>query len=109
MIALVFATYGSFRALGPMLATAIFVVLLSGLFIMPPAIVLFGKKIFWPINIDKKIKVKQKGFWFKIGSLVANRPRMILMVTILGIIITSIPGLFIKPSFNSLIKIQPIC
>ena len=102
MIALVFATYGSFRALGPMLATAIFVVLLSGLFIMPPAIVLFGKKIFWPINIDKKIKVKQKGFWFKIGSLVANRPRMILMVTILGIIITSIPGLFIKPSFNSL-------
>lgn len=102
MIALAFATYGSFRALGPMLAIAIFVVLISGLFIMPSAIVLFGKKIFWPINIDKKIKIEKKGIWFKIGSLVANRPKMILMITILGIIITSIPGLFIKPSFNLL-------
>jgi len=100
MFALTFASFGSFRSLGPMLAMAIFIVLLSGLFVMPAVIALFGKWAFWPRPLIQQSSVKTDGFWYAVGRLVSRKPRMVFGVTMLGIVIATLPSWTIVPSFN---------
>ena len=100
MLALTFASFGSFRSLGPMLAIAIFVVLLSGLFVMPAVIALFGKWAFWPRPLIQQSSVKTDGIWYGVGRLVSRKPRMIFGITMIGIVIATLPSWTIIPSFN---------
>ena len=100
MFALTFASFGSFRSLGPMLAMAIFVVLLSGLFVMPAVIALFGKWAFWPRPLTEKSSVKTDGIWYGVGRLVSRKPRLVFGITMLGIVIATLPSWTIIPSFN---------
>jgi len=100
MLALTFASFGSFRSLGPMLAIAIFVVLLSGLFVMPAVIALFGKWAFWPRPLIQQSSIKTDGIWYGVGRLVSRKPRMIFGITMLGIVIATLPSWTIIPSFN---------
>tara|TARA_B100000427_G_scaffold298586_1_gene279690 strand:+ start:1987 stop:4242 length:2256 start_codon:yes stop_codon:yes gene_type:complete len=115
MSALTFASYGSFRALGPMLAMGMFIVLLCGIFIIPAVIVLFGKSAFWtPYPSIKnffqtkilknannnKSNIEKNSIWEKIGDFVVNHPREVFLVTMIGIIIASIPSFSMKPSFS---------
>ena len=100
MLALTFASFGSFRSLGPMLAIAIFVVLLSGLFVMPAVIALFGKWAFWPRPLIQQSSIKTDGIWYGVGRLVSRKPRMIFGITMIGIVIATLPSWTIIPSFN---------
>lgn len=100
MFALTFASFGSFRSLGPMLAMAIFIVLLSGLFVMPAVIALFGKWVFWPRPLIQQSSVSTNGIWHKVGRLVARRPRVVFALTMVGIVIATLPSWTIVPSFN---------
>lgn len=102
MFALTFASFGSFRSLGPMLAIAIFVVLLSGLFVMPAVIALFGKWAFWPRPLIQKRSVKTDGIWYGVGRFVSRKPRIVFGITMLGIVIATLPSWTIIPSFNFL-------
>ena len=100
MFALTFASFGSFRSLGPMLAIAIFIVLLAGLFAMPAAIALMGKWAFWPRPLIQQSSVRTTGIWDRVGRLVARRPRIVFSITMLGIVIATLPSWTIIPSFN---------
>lgn len=100
MFALTFASFGSFRSLGPMLAMAIFIVLLSGLFVMPAVIALFGKWAFWPGPLVQKSSVSTTGIWHRVGRLVARKPRIVFGITMVGIVIATLPSWTIVPSFN---------
>ena len=102
MFALTFSSYGSFRSLGPMLAMAIFVVLLSGIFVMPAVIALCGRWVFWPRPLIQSQSVSDSGFWSKVGQLVSRRPLLIFSITMIGIVIATIPAWSIKPSHNFL-------
>ncbi|MBP38756.1 MAG: MMPL family transporter [Dehalococcoidia bacterium] len=100
MFALTFASFGSFRSLGPMLAVAIFVVLLSGLFVMPAAIALFGKWVFWPRPLIQQSSIDTNGIWHQVGHLVSRKPLMVFSITMVGILIAILPSWMIIPSFN---------
>ena len=100
MFALTFASYGSFRSLGPMLAVAIFIVLLSGLLVMPAVIALFGKWVFWPRPLIQQSAIDTSGIWHRIGRLVSRRPLVVFSVTIIGIALATLPSWTIIPSFN---------
>ncbi|MBR91375.1 MAG: hypothetical protein CL903_01025 [Dehalococcoidia bacterium] len=115
MSALTFASYGSFRALGPMLAMGMFIVLLCGIFIIPSVIVLFGKSAFWtpypPIknffqtkilknSNNSKSSIKKVSVWEKIGEYVVDNPKQVFIVTMLGIIFATVPSFSMKPSFS---------
>jgi len=102
MLALTFASFGSFRSLGPMLAIAIFIVLLSGLFVMPAVIALFGKWVFWPLPLIQQSSVSTSGIWHSVGRLVARKPRIVFTVTMVGIVIATLPSWTVIPSFNFL-------
>ena len=100
MFALTFASYGSFRSLGPMLAVAIFIVLLSGLLVMPAVIALFGKWVFWPRPLIQQSAIDTSGIWHRIGRLVSRRPLVVFSVTMIGIALATLPSWTIIPSFN---------
>jgi len=100
MFALTFASFGSFRSLGPMLAVAIFIVLMSGLFVMPAVIALFGKWAFWPRPLVQKSSVSTRGAWHRIGRLVVRKPRIVFGITMVGIVLATLPSWTILPSFN---------
>ena len=102
MFALTFSSYGSFRSLGPMLAMAIFVVLLSGIFVMPAVIALCGRWVFWPRPLIQSQSVSDSGFWSRVGQLVSRRPLLIFSITMIGLVIATIPAWSIKPSHNFL-------
>jgi RND superfamily putative drug exporter len=144
MSALSFASLGSFKSLGPMLAMAIAVVLISGLFIVPAAVTLLGRWAFWPTSFlipsDRTGKfialtlgiiliplliasivmsfmlrrinnvlsaknltlVENNGVWDKAGRLVSSRPRVIFSITMIGIILATLPAWSMKPSYNFL-------
>ena len=102
MFALTFSSYGSFRSLGPMLAMAIFVVLISGIFVMPAVIALCGRWVFWPRPLIQSQSVSDSGFWSSVGHLVSRRPLLVFSITMIGIVIATIPAWSIKPSHNFL-------
>ena len=102
MFALTFSSYGSFRSLGPMLAMAIFVVLISGIFVMPAVIALCGRWVFWPRPLIQSQSVSDSGFWSSVGHLVSRRPLLVFSITMIGIVIATIPAWSINPSHNFL-------
>jgi RND superfamily putative drug exporter len=144
MSALAFASFGSFRSLGPMLALAVAVVLVSGLFVLPAVITLLGRWAFWPrdfvlpedsfgkvlgvalgimlfplfvvsigfsqvgilfhqlVSKGESNRSGDDGIWDRAGRFVSRRPRLVFSVTMVGIIIATIPAWTMTPSFNFL-------
>jgi len=144
MSALAFASFGSFRSLGPTLALSVVVVLFSGLFVLPAVITILGRWIFWPRDFllpkdsgGKMLAVAlgiilfpllvvsigasrvgelihrlistgdshsdgDDGIWGRAGRLVSSRPWVVFSVTMLGLIIATIPSWSMIPSFNFL-------
>ncbi len=101
MVALVLATYGSFKALGPMLAAAIFIMLAVGLTLIPALAVLLGRAAFWPMN-PQQVSGQASTFWSRVAALVVRRPGMVLGSTVMLLIVATLGVPTIRPSFNFL-------
>ncbi len=83
LLTLSFAELGSNRALGLVCATGIVVAMIAALGVLPAAIVVFGRGLFWPF-VPKfgGINKSQIGWWAKLGKGVSRRP---VTVAILGL------------------------
>ncbi|MAG37646.1 MAG: hypothetical protein CL878_15535 [Dehalococcoidia bacterium] len=101
MLALLLATFGSFRALGPMLAAAILIMLAVGLTLVPALTVLLGRAAFWP-RLPQNASAQTSTFWSRVAALVARRPGTVFGATALLLVVASLGVPTIKPSFNFL-------
>ena len=101
MIALLLATYGSFKTLGPMLAAAVMIMLAVGLTLIPALAVLLGRAAFWPMN-PQQTGGQASSFWSRVAALVVRRPGVVLGTTVLLLIVSTLGVPTIKPSFNFL-------
>ena len=101
MIALLLATYGSFRTLGPMLAAAVMIMLAVGLTLIPALAVLLGRAAFWPMN-PQQGSGRASSFWSRVAALVVRRPGVVLVTTVMLLIVSTLGVPTIKPSFNFL-------
>ena len=106
MVALVLATYGSFKALGPMLAAAIFIMLLVGLTLIPALAVLLGRAAFWPMN-PQQASGQASAFWSRVAAFVTRRPGVVLGSTVVLLVVGALGVPTIKPSFNFLEGFPP--
>ena len=106
MVALVLATYGSFKALGPMLAAAIFIMLLVGLTLIPALAVLLGRAAFWPLN-PQRTADQASAFWSRVAAFVTRRPGVVLGTTVVLLLASTLGVPTIKPSFNFLEGFPP--
>ena len=83
LLTLSFAELGGNRALGLVCASGIVVAMIAALGVLPAAIVVFGRGLFWPF-VPKfgGVNKSETGWWAKLGKGVSKRP---ITVAILGI------------------------
>lgn len=75
LLTLSFAELGGNRALGLVCATGIVVAMIAALGVLPAAIVVFGRGLFWPF-VPKfgGVNKSDSGWWAKLGKGVSKRP-----------------------------------
>jgi putative drug exporter of the RND superfamily len=88
LLTLLFAELGGNRTLGLVIAGGIVMAMFAALVVLPAAIVVFGRGLFWPF-IPKfgGVNKSDKGLWAKLGRSVSKRP---VIVSIAGFIILAI-------------------
>jgi putative drug exporter of the RND superfamily len=88
LLTLLFAELGGNRTLGLVIAGGIVMAMFAALVVLPAAIVVFGRGLFWPF-IPKfgGVNKSDKGLWAKLGRGVSKRP---VIVSIAGFIILAI-------------------
>ena len=81
LLTLVFAQLTGNRALGIACAVGIVVAMLFALFVLPAALVLFGRGLFWPYvpRFGSESRTEH-GVWFRLGSLVSKKPIAVAVV-----------------------------
>jgi len=85
LLSLSFANLEGTRSLGLACATGIIVAMISALTVLPAALVIFGRFVFWPLvprvgGVNKS----QQGFWNKLAKGVSVRPAV---VSVIGVIV----------------------
>ncbi|SFE24612.1 putative drug exporter of the RND superfamily [Lentibacillus persicus] len=88
MLVLFFAEFAEYRNFAPIFGTAVIVVLIASLTLVPAMFTLFGRKAFWPKvpHVGDK-QVKKSSFWAKVGRLVTQSPVnsvAIIVIILLG-------------------------
>jgi RND superfamily putative drug exporter len=85
LVTLLFAELGGNRALGLACAAGIVVAMIFALIVLPAALVLFNRRLFWPYvpHFGSEDRLS-RGFWFGLGTRVSKRPAI---VAVIGIVI----------------------
>jgi RND superfamily putative drug exporter len=93
LLCLLLSDLASNKALGPVGSIGIVMAMLSALTFLPSALLLLGRKAFWPVvpHADAAARLKHKkkqerGLWHKVGEFVRQRPRPIWIVTSIALI-----------------------
>jgi RND superfamily putative drug exporter len=85
LLTLSFADLAGNRALGIVCATGVVIAMISALVVLPAALVVFGRGLFWPF-VPKfgGANKSDTGLWAKLGRGVSKKP---LAVSILGVLV----------------------
>ncbi len=75
MLILFFADYGDSRNFAPIFGTAMFVIMLASVTLVPALFTLFGRKSFWP-KIPKvgDAQIVHNSLWSKVGRFLVKKP-----------------------------------
>lgn len=85
LLTLAFAQLEGNRALGIACAVGVVIAMIFALFVLPPALLLFGRGLFWPyIPRYGTEGSTERGVWFRLGTLVSKKP---VVVAIVGVLI----------------------
>jgi RND superfamily putative drug exporter len=96
LLTLSFAELNSTKSLGPVLAIGVAVALLSMMTLLPALLLIFGRRIFWPVKPTfGSAEPTTRGFWAGVGRRIVVRPRVVWVVTalILGVMALGLTGL----------------
>jgi RND superfamily putative drug exporter len=88
LLCLLLSDLASNKALGPVGSIGILMAMLAALSFLPSALLLAGRKAFWPVIPRATVKARtehkrriERGLWHNVGELVRKRPRIVWMVT----------------------------
>lgn len=80
LLTLLFAELSGNRALGIACAVGIVIAMIFALLVLPAALVLFGRRLFWPyVPRFGSENPSQKGLWSKLGTGVSKRPLVVVI------------------------------
>jgi putative drug exporter of the RND superfamily len=93
LLTLLLASLGDTVALGVTAALGIGVAALFALVVLPPALVVCGRGLFWPF-VPRVGDAINHGLWSRVGRAVARRPGLVTVVSIviLGALSAGVPG-----------------
>lgn len=85
LLTLTLAELGGNRSLGLVCATGIVIAMIAALVVLPAALVVFGRGLFWPFVPKFGGENKsERGLWGKLGKGVSRRPAI---VSVLGVLV----------------------
>ncbi|MEV7076138.1 MMPL family transporter [Streptomyces sp. NPDC093990] len=91
MLVLLAAEMNSTRGLGPVAAIGVTVALLAMMTLFPALLVIFGRWIFWPVTPRFGAPDRiETGVWARTGRQIAQRPRMIWIITTVVLAVCSL-------------------
>ena len=102
LLTLLFADLQGNRSLGIACATGVFLAMISALFVLPAALAIFGRGIFWPAT--PKFGGRNKGdtgLWAKLGKAVSKRPAIISSFGLLVLVVLASGASGIKIGLSS--------
>ena len=109
LLTLLLAQQESLRGIGFSSAVGVVVAAVFGLFVLPAAMVVFGRGLFWPFVPRVGDQPREGRFWGRIGELVQRRPNivgigasLVLVVMALGSI-----GVSVGLSQNEQFRVKP--
>lgn len=109
LIALLLAQIEGTRALGVACAIGIVMAVLSALFVLPAALVLCGRGVFWPFVPRVGSPAAEGRVWGRLGESVLRRPRTVAAagVVVLGALALGATGLQVGLSQSELFRVKP--
>lgn len=82
LLCLLFSDLASLSGLGPVGAFGIAAAMLSSLTLLPAALVLLGRRAFWPVRPEFGSEhTDTRGLWGRLSRLIGRRARMVWVVT----------------------------
>ena len=110
LITLVLATLEGTRSLGIACAVGIVVAMISALFVLPAALVIFGRWIFWPVAPKLGgVNKTDNGLWAKLGRGVSKKPVIVAIAgfAVLGILASGATGIKIGLASTEQFTLKP--
>ena len=96
LITLLFAELAGNRALGFACAIGVVVAIIFALVVLPAALVVCGRGLFWPFvpRVRDESAVVKEGFWTRLGRGVSRRPVLItvISVAVIGVLSLGLSG-----------------
>lgn len=101
MLILFFATFRDYQNFAPIFGTAIFVIMLASITLVPALFTLFGRKAFWP-KVPKfgEHKEVKHGIWGRIAKFVVNKPAITGSIVAVFMVITALNMFNLKFEFD---------
>ena len=91
MLCLMVAETNSTRSLGPVAAIGVAVSLVVMVTLLPALLTICGRWIFWPVKPQYgSAEPTTRGFWARVGTRIARRPRLVWVTTALVLGVLSI-------------------
>lgn len=110
LLTLSFAELGGNRALGIVCASGVVVAMISALGVLPAAIVVFGRGLFWPfVPRFGDVNKSETGWWARLGTRVSKRPVTVALVgvAILGALAVGGNGVTIGIPETEQFRVKP--
>lgn len=85
LLALALAELAGNRALGIACAIGIVIAMAFAVVVLPVALVVCGRGLFWPFVPKVDRAGAPRGFWFRLGTGVSRRPAVVAIASVLGI------------------------
>ncbi|WP_433493796.1 MMPL family transporter [Micromonospora sp. CA-248089] len=88
------------RALAIACATGVILAMLSALFVLPAALLLFGRGLFWPFIPGVGSAAREGRIWGRLGELVVRRPLPVAALAVLLLAGLALGGLGIRTGLS---------
>jgi putative drug exporter of the RND superfamily len=107
MIILFFAELGDYKNFAPIFGTALIVIMIASVTLVPALFAIFGRKSFWPIipRVGDST-VKPSSIWSRVGNFVTRKPIASVIAVGIFILVSALYNVNLKYEFD-LIKSFP--